>query len=855
MTVARSVVFMPAFAVLLLGGPVGAGEPDHPVFDIPRMEKVIIDGKADDWGDGGFRLDLLMPMDGQVKPTSDHDARIRLGWNDDGLLLLMFVHDDRWVEHPSREQLWQYDAIEMFLASQRGAPGWCQWIIAPGMDPQQPSLRWKMYDLRNDASLKKLPADPTAARTPATALEAGKTKDRYVLEVLLPFKPLGIKGAYGREIGFQVWVNDSDRPDGSVPCPYRAGWYLPFGRGSFSSEQMHRLRLAKRAGPAVTARAMGGYDLERVCTRIAVAARREHAGKAVAAIVAGKTLATSKLAAAGAGPAEAQLRLPMPPKGKPYGPVTIQMAGEPADLIVLPNADRERAETLLWSGPVARPSVFSGSRLPAVQFERPLSFEALIGPYTLKTTYYDKDYHIVTVAEAPGRYGAVTEITIESGRTYRRFRTLFRTPEAIGGSWEDLKIDLMLPKQLGILPEAVAAHRDELTAFVKRQIGDSFGRHDDGARLLAGLHETKATDPKGSFYSSPRQRDRQWWVGLKRKLYGWDQRWPDPFVCPRPIEGAAAPVVREGTAADAGMKPDAAAQIDAVLTQWAKDTDEAFAVCIVRHGVIVLHKAYGTRGGRPMTLTDKSWMASTTKMISGACMMMLVDQGLIDLDDRADKYLPPLRGCEGNRPLTIRHLYTHTNGMDWHWGAEANDMEERIAALIPHYEVGVRYAYNGTGLELACKILEAVTGESLPNFYRNHLLGPLGCENIDIPNASSGAMSVPLDMAKIGQMLLNRGVYGKMQFMSEETFEKMLPQKLTKVLGPDTDQVYGIGTTWYPNEGLGDGTFAHGAASSATTRIDPVNDLVIIMTRNSAGRNFAKYHRRFIDAVVAGMDD
>ena len=303
------------------------------------------------------------------------------------------------------------------------------------------------------------------------------------------------------------------------------------------------------------------------------------------------------------------------------------------------------------------------------------------------------------------------------------------------------------------------------------------------------------------------------------------------------------------------MKADAATKIDAVLTEWAGDTDEAFAVCVVRHGVIVLHKAYGTRDGKPMTVTTPSWMASLTKLMSGSLIMMLVDQGRIDLDDRADEYLPPLRQVPTNKSLTIRHLYTHTSGMQWHWGDYANDMEQRITAMLPFYKVGEKYAYNGTGMALACKILEGVSGESLPAFYRKHLLGPLGCRDTLVGNASSDARSVPLDIARIGQMLLNKGAYGKMRFFSEQTFEKMLPRRLTQVLGPDTDRVYGIGTSLFDKEGLGAGTFAHGAASGATLRIDPVNDVVIVMTRNAAGKDRNKYHQKFIDAILQGIAD
>ena len=43
------------------------------------------------------------------------------------------------------------------------------------------------------------------------------------------------------------------------------------------------------------------------------------------------------------------------------------------------------------------------------------------------------------------------------------------------------------------------------------------------------------------------------------------------------------------------MKPEAAAKLDALLKQWAADSDEPFSVCIARHSVIVLHRAYGSR--------------------------------------------------------------------------------------------------------------------------------------------------------------------------------------------------------------------------------------------------------------------
>ncbi len=56
---------------------------------------------------------------------------------------------------------------------------------------------------------------------------------------------------------------------------------------------------------------------------------------------------------------------------------------------------------------------------------------------------------------------------------------------------------------------------------------------------------------------------------------------------------------------------------------------------------------------------------------------------------------------------------------------------------------------------------------------------------------------------------------------------------------------------------LGPRTIGHGAASAATLRVDPDSGLVIAMTRNAAGRNFASYHTRLLNLIVerAEKDD
>src|SRR5687767_1803599 len=80
---------------------------DSPVFDIPRLLDVAIDGRPDDWGDAGFRVDMLADRTGAVLPSADFDARFRLAWDDRGVLVLVTARDDVPMEVPDEQNPWQ----------------------------------------------------------------------------------------------------------------------------------------------------------------------------------------------------------------------------------------------------------------------------------------------------------------------------------------------------------------------------------------------------------------------------------------------------------------------------------------------------------------------------------------------------------------------------------------------------------------------------------------------------------------------------------------------------------------------------------------------------------------------------
>lgn len=516
-----------------------------------------------------------------------------------------------------------------------------------------------------------------------------------------------------------------------------------------------------------------------------------------------------------------------------------------------PHDDVWRARRLMSADVHFRPSVFTQPELPALHL--PPDLGDIVGPHTVQTTFYDQDYHVVMSADRSGRYGAVVEIRPEAGRVTRRYRTLYRMPGEFPFWREFVSGTFAFPEETGVAPQTLGRQTQTIGNYLKGLILENTQRDSDAAALLAGLHETGSAEPMAGANTDAWARDRQWWVGLKRRLEGIDEPSFAPFVRPQPLDGPPAPTLRDGTPDEAGIRSDTADRLDALCLEWAADSDQGFTVCVALRGVVFFQGAYGERHGRPMTPDTRSWMASITKLLGGCLVAMLLDDGRIALDTPIGEYLPAFRDLSLPTPLTIRHLMTHTAGLWGHLGDEWHDFEHMVADYAPHLEVGKRYEYNGASLALAGKILEAVTGEALPQLFQRHLLDPLGATRTEVTTMSWNTFAPARDIARIGQMLLNRGAYGDRRFFGESAYQALLPQRLNQTLGPDTDAEYGLGTSWFREEGLGAGTFGHGAASASTLRIDPENEMVVVMARNEAGANFDSYHPRFLRLIGEGV--
>jgi CubicO group peptidase (beta-lactamase class C family) len=337
---------------------------------------------------------------------------------------------------------------------------------------------------------------------------------------------------------------------------------------------------------------------------------------------------------------------------------------------------------------------------------------------------------------------------------------------------------------------------------------------------------------------------------------------------PRRMDGPPAPVLHEGTPEEAGVKPDAAESIRARCQQWYEDSREPFVVFVARHGVIVIHEAFGEQDGDPVSLTTPMEMASISKAITGMMFAQFVDQGLIAIDDPVGKFLPDFP-VEGDKAITLRHCFTHTSGLDGHfeWRGVYNPwLDNVIANGLEYLEPGTTLRYNGVGYDLAGKVMEVVAGKSILRLMQENFLQPLGATNTNMADMACCTQSTAEDIARMAQLMLNRGAYGDLRFFSPETFEQLLPRRLDEFY-PVVHMEWGIGLVWerdpHPDAGkndipagaimLGHNTIGHGAASSAVLRIDLDNDLLVVVTRNRAGPRYEEHLPRLLLTIAQNL--
>jgi CubicO group peptidase (beta-lactamase class C family) len=282
------------------------------------------------------------------------------------------------------------------------------------------------------------------------------------------------------------------------------------------------------------------------------------------------------------------------------------------------------------------------------------------------------------------------------------------------------------------------------------------------------------------------------------------------------------------------------------------------------------------------------WIASMSKPITAAAVMMLVDEGKVKLDDPVEKYLPEFKGQMVNvakekgkvelqapkHPITIREILSHTSGLPFSTGAEQPTLDKlslrdgcaSYAKAPLLFEPGTKYQYSNAGINTAGRIIEVVSGMSYEDFMQKRLFDPLGMKDTTFwpnaeqlkrlaksykPNAKKdglevttiGQLKYPLDDHKrqpmpagglfstahdVGlfcQMVLNGGTFKGKNILSAQAVTDMTSRQT----GKDIPTSYGLG--W----ATGGGSFGHGGAFATNMTIDSKRGLIYVWMVQHSG--------------------
>jgi CubicO group peptidase (beta-lactamase class C family) len=336
----------------------------------------------------------------------------------------------------------------------------------------------------------------------------------------------------------------------------------------------------------------------------------------------------------------------------------------------------------------------------------------------------------------------------------------------------------------------------------------------------------------------------------------------------------------------------------AVKEAMAETGATAISVALVDGDRVVWSEAFGDadpEAGRKATTNTLFGICSVSKMFATVATMILVDQGLVSLDEPITTYIRnfsmPLD--PRYRDITVRMLLNHSSGLP------GSDMRGAITVdPFPGYAAqmmdGLKYqrlkhspgmvsAYNNDGFTMIANLVKAVTGREYPDFVRQNILEPLGMSSsryyiAPLPENSyamsyagdtrlplnylnvystGGLFSTPEEMARMAIMMINKGLYGSRRILSEKAIEAMAQDQRLGSFNPvpNDENRFGLGWDTVAQPGLSTVGIASwqktgdlGGYYGATITVAPTEKLGVVVLGASNG--FGSAHANTISERI-----
>ena len=290
---------------------------------------------------------------------------------------------------------------------------------------------------------------------------------------------------------------------------------------------------------------------------------------------------------------------------------------------------------------------------------------------------------------------------------------------------------------------------------------------------------------------------------------------------------------------------------------------------------------------KPMRPDCLFWIASQSKPITATALMMLVDEGKVDVEDPVEKYLPEFQGQmvvaeqdenhvllrKPKHPITVKNVLTHTSGLPFSSPIEQPTLDlfplalrVRSYAMLPlEFEPDGKYQYSNAGINTAGRIIEVAGGVPYEEFLDRRLFRPLGMKDTTFwpseaqlerlaksykPNAektgleetsiaqlkyplddrqrqpmpAGGLFSTATDLSIFYRMILGGGAFQGKRYLSEEAVEQMTSKQTGDLPTP-----YGFGFS------TGGQRIGHGGAYGTNSGIDQQHQRITVFLVQHAG--------------------
>lgn len=248
-----------------------------------------------------------------------------------------------------------------------------------------------------------------------------------------------------------------------------------------------------------------------------------------------------------------------------------------------------------------------------------------------------------------------------------------------------------------------------------------------------------------------------------------------------PSAATAAPAPHDGTSGHVRTldgwptsTPRAAGFKVGALRRLVREAKALDSTCyaVVRRGRVVTEHNWGQGRLQPREVF------SITKSVTSTLVGIAVRDGTLSLDDPVSDHVPQWRGTE-SAGVTVRQLLSNTSGRSWSFQSDYKDL--LAARNRTRYAIGLgqqfapdsAWAYNNAAIQVLDAVLTSATGQDTATFAQERLFEPLGMRHTRMTRDAKGSTNVffglqttCLDLARFGQLHLNRGAVAGRRIVS-----------------------------------------------------------------------------------------